>query len=95
MTTEEAERINQAITDILWPLQWDARFCHPYCSDKNCVGVAVKRLSHNQWDAYLTNLEEICVPVHVCQTTHQMAMVEASAEQRAKALLKTLQETKP
>ncbi len=51
---------------------------------------SVKKLNVNQWTPYLDALDAICVPVHICPTTHSMSIIEATAAQRAEALLKTI-----
>lgn len=61
-----------------------------YPNDLNAIHEAEKRLSVNEWTPYLDHLDKICVPVHICPTTHAMACYCATAAQRCEALLRIL-----
>lgn len=61
-----------------------------YYEDLNAIHGAVQKLNINQLSDYLDHLDKVCVPVHICPTTHSLAVIEATAPQRCEALLKTL-----
>jgi hypothetical protein len=58
-----------------------------YLSDLNAMARAVNKLNVNQLSLYLDALDKLCVPVHICPLSHQLAVVEATAAQRADAFL--------
>jgi hypothetical protein len=73
------------------------RFGHDipnYCTDLNAMAQAVKVLDINDLCRYIDELDKICVPVHICHYTHWIAVVEASARQRAEAFLRTINKWK-
>lgn len=68
----------------------DDEFIPDYLKDLNAMHEAEKTLTVNQWTDYLDALDKICVPVHICPTTHAMSVYCATAQQRAEAFLRTL-----
>lgn len=59
-----------------------------YTTDLNACHELEKMLNSNELVAYLDALDAICVPVHICPTTHTQALVMATARQRCEAFLK-------
>ncbi len=62
-----------------------------YTRDLNAMHEAERHLGDvNQLNAYADALDKVCVPTHICSLTHWLAVVMATAAQRAEALLRTL-----
>lgn len=61
-----------------------------YYGDLNAIATAERRLDHSQWNTYVTNLDMVCVPLDDRVITHSLAVICATAAQRAEALLRTI-----
>lgn len=87
-TLQEADMSERQCNDVFL---WREGIVPDYLNDLNAMHEAENTglKDVNELSRYLDELDRVCVPTHICPTTHAQAVIMATASQRAEAFLRT------